>query len=341
MSQPRVVMHHAACSFFEEPGRTTKEASVRYLFTQGLSSAFFDFQIELTRFFAGIIQFLSFLRQHLSLSLQSALFFRYFPSFLGDLLLLLQNLDPSLGWLYQGTPRVLGEQSLEGKDRLRIVFFGIGRMRQKEPGVVKRDGRGDLTCCERRLIFLQCDIEVRWSGHHNRRMTDLLRSGAWHDLGNFRARDQCEACHRRRRAIKPSASGRFFITDIEKDFHRLIAPFRVAGPFESAARRLNEVKVLLATVVSRLDQSFARIRKSGSVVSFSSFGGTAMLLLILKENHVPKSITVSIMVMAICRAVRAARSIPWSLSCKFVCKSIFKRSSSFMALSKTLSRSCW
>ena len=28
-SQPR--LHHAACSFFEEPGRTTKEASVRYL----------------------------------------------------------------------------------------------------------------------------------------------------------------------------------------------------------------------------------------------------------------------------------------------------------------------
>jgi hypothetical protein len=58
-SQPR--LHHAGCSFFEEPGRTTKEASVRYLFAQRLSSAFFDFQVELTRFFAGVIQFLSFL----------------------------------------------------------------------------------------------------------------------------------------------------------------------------------------------------------------------------------------------------------------------------------------
>src|SRR6266542_1183854 len=197
-------------------------------------------------------------------------------------------------------------------------------MRQKESGVIKRNVRGNFTYCERRLIFLQCDIEVRWSGHHNRRTTDLPGTGGSHVLYDFRARDQCQAGDCRYRAVKPSAHVRLSITDIKKDFHRLIAPFRVAGPFESAARRLNEVKVLLATVVS-----------------LSSFGGTAMLLLILKENHVPKSITVSIMVMAICRAVRAARSIPWSLSCKFVCKSIFKRSSSFMALSKTLSRSCW
>src|SRR4029453_15745138 len=144
------------------------------LFTESLSSAFFDFQIELTRFLAGIIQFLSFLRQHLSFSIQSALFFRSFPSSLADLLLLVQNLDPSLGWHQQRTPRVLGEQGLEGKDRLRIVFFGVGRMRQKESGVVKRDVRGNFSCRERGLIFLQCDLEVRWRGHHNRRMTDSL-----------------------------------------------------------------------------------------------------------------------------------------------------------------------
>jgi hypothetical protein len=59
------------------------------LFAESLSSAFFDFQIELARFFGLIIESLPFQRQHLPLSIQGALFFRQFPSFLGDLLLLL------------------------------------------------------------------------------------------------------------------------------------------------------------------------------------------------------------------------------------------------------------
>ena len=56
---------------------------------------------------------------------------------------------------------MLGDKGLEGLNRFRIVFFGIGRMRPQIADVVERDVRRDFVCIEGSLIFFQRDIEIR------------------------------------------------------------------------------------------------------------------------------------------------------------------------------------